>query len=114
MLKPINDVALIEVEINPYKVGGLNLVSSEQKEGIKEGVVVSIPDELPYVASNSWSFENSFANTEALKKTHTYYSSLIGKKVYWEELSERGCEIKSGGKDYVLLKFTKILAVEEE
>lgn len=114
MLKPINDVALIEIEKNPYKVGGMGLVSSQQKEGIETGIVVDIPDELPYLASNTWSFENSFANTEALNKTRNYYKTLIGKKVYWEAFAERGCEIEDNGKTYVLLKFTKMLAIEEK
>lgn len=108
MVVPINDVALIEVEKMPT-INGQELVSSEKKEGIEEGILVALPEELPYMASNGWAFEGSLGDTEMLARVRKYYEPLIGKRVIWEWLAERGVEIEQDGKHYVLLKLTKIL-----
>lgn len=112
-LTPINDHFMIEVlgtQDNPL---GLTGVQSAE-EGIRFGTIIKISDFLTFFGFNTFFFDNSLMNEELLKKIYDKYAPLVGKKVYWPERTESGTAVKYGDKEYVFLKWTALMAVEEE
>lgn len=105
MLKPLNDLLLIEIAPDRW-------ASSKAAEGYESGTVISLGD-FPYFGSNSWMFEKSLVNEEVLGPIRDYYGKLIGKRVYWEGYADRGVNIKKDGKEYVLMKGSKLIAWED-
>lgn len=106
MLKPFNDVLLVELEDDSGQ-----FISSEES-GTQCGTVIEVPDTMTHFSSFGWAFENSFFNEEGLLKVRNVMEELKGKKVYWEEHSDKGMTIEKDGKRYGLVKLSKIICVE--
>lgn len=105
-LHPLNDRLKIEVQKDAY---GFN----DDKPGTESGIVVEVPDMLIYLSFHSFAFEDSFGNKVELEKIQQYYNKLMGKKVFWEALQDRGRTIHENDKDYVYLQMTDVLAVAD-
>lgn len=112
-LKPLNDVALIEIEKNPYQLGGMKLVSSQESEGVQSGIVLQLPELLLYLGFHAFAFESSLADTERLKEIAKAYLPLVGKRVYWVARSDMGVVLEKEDKSYALIKLTDFIAVSE-
>lgn len=114
-LKPYNDNIKVEVESDEYGFAGKN-----QQQGVETGIVVEVPEFLPYLGFHSFAFENSLQNLE-LKDLKTnlsgllaLYKKLVGKRVYWTQYQERGSILKQGNKTYAFLKLTDIIAFDTD
>lgn len=109
-LSPINDYFMVEIERDPQ--GFVDTLDVNQ-EGIMEGRIIAISDEMTFFGFNSFMFDKSLGDAPLLKKLHDHYSKYVGKKVYWPLRTESGSVIKVDNKQYVFLKMTAIMAVEE-
>lgn len=109
---PVNDVALVEVERNQYEVSGIKLIGGDSKETVESGILTAMPEKLLYLGFHSFAFEDSLG-TDVLEKVWDYYSALVGKRVYWTALSDRGSVLEVGGKTYALIKLTDFIAQSE-
>ena len=112
-MKPLNDVALIEIEKNQYEISGMKLVGGDSKKSIGSGILVELPKEMPFLGFHAFAFETSLGETETLAKLWKYYSKLIGKRVYWTALSERGMVFNKDDKSYALIKLTDFVGYSE-
>lgn len=107
MLKPINDLAMIEVTNNKNKVIDLS------KDTAESGILVQLPDQFNYVGMWSFAFEDSFMNREKLNQIYEYWKTKIGQRVFWTALSEKGNILKDGEKEYAFVKLTSLIAIAE-
>lgn len=105
MLHPINDRLKIKVDKDK---GFLN-----ETKGTETGIVVEVPDVLMYLSFHSFAFEHSFGAKEDLQNYQKYYNKLIGKRVFWEELQDRGRRIKDGDEEFIFLQMTDVLAYSD-
>lgn len=111
-IKPVGDVFQIEVGEN---VPGLNLIGGiDPNEGVREGVVVGISDQLAFFGFVTFMFDSSLMNKELLQSLYDHYKQYLGKKVFWPERSESGTVIKYGDKQYAFVKWSAIMGYEEE
>lgn len=106
-LKPINDLAKIEIETDEFGFSG------GDKDKAESGILREMPI-FPYFGFWSFAFENSLVNDEALRKLHEHYVGLIGQRVYWTALSEKGNMLKQDGKTFVFVKFTSLIAADTD
>lgn len=113
MLIPINDHFQIEVMGKAENPMGLVGVASAE-EGIRFGTIIAISDFWTFFGFNTYMFDKSLMDTELLQKIYDKYKTLVGKKVYWPERSESGTAIQYKDKEYVFLKWSALMAVEEE
>lgn len=112
-LTPVNDHFMIEVmgkQENPMGLVGIQSAD----EGIRFGRITQISDFLTFFGFNTFSFDSSLMQEDLLKSIHGKYKEFVGKRVFWPERSESGTAIKYDGKEYVFLKWSAIMAVEEE
>lgn len=108
MIKPLNDTLKVEVNVDEYGFG------SKEKEGVETGIVIELPEIMPYFGFHSFAFESSLANSTALSGLIDSYQTLLDKRVWWKEYSERGTVFKEGdGKTYAYVKFTDLIAYGE-
>lgn len=105
MLDPLNDLAKIQLDSDEFNFGGNNKDTSES------GVLVSLPDKFNYFGMWSFAFESSWMDEDKLQKIYDYYKGLIGKRVYWTALSEKGNIIDEDEKRFAYVKFTSLIAV---
>lgn len=108
MLKPMNDLAKIQIEVDEYGFGG--------KEGDKaaSGILIALPDRFNYFGFWSFAFEDSFMSEDKLDKLYKYYKGLIGYRVYWTALAEKGNILKQDGKSYAFVKLTSLISVDDD
>lgn len=115
-LKPLNDLAKVELDGDEFGWAGTT------KDTAESGILVSLPDKFVFFGYWSFAFENSFMNYHNLDRLHKHYQKLLGKKVYWTALSEKGNIIqeitkdKSGKKvkkSYAYVKLTSLIAAGE-
>ena len=106
-LNPINDLAKIELETNEYGFG------DSEERGAESGILVALPESLNYFGMWSFAFEDSLLNEAKLKKLLDHYKKLIGKRVYWTALAEKGNIIKKGKKRYAFVKLTSLISADE-
>lgn len=112
MLKPCNDFFMIEVG---QSVPGINMVGGlNPDEGVREGVVTAISDQMIYWGMNTFAFDKSLGDPELLKEIYDHYKSYVGKRVYWPERSESGAVIVHEGKTYAFVKMSALMGVEED
>lgn len=104
-LTPANDLALVEVNSDEFGFG------AEQGK-VENGILVELPRALPYFGFHSFAFESSYASWDINDEILEHYKPLVGKRVYWTALSERGMVLKSD-KTYALIKLTDIIASSE-
>lgn len=108
---PVNDYFKVKVGgtvSNPMNLSGLPSV----EEGIREGIVVAISEEMTFFGFNTYMFDKSLMDIDLLKDIHKHYSQFVGRKVYWPERSETGAVISDGDEDYAFVKMSAIMAVE--
>lgn len=111
-IQPVGDVFQIEVGEN---VPGINLVGGKDPdEGIREGVVVGISDQLAFFGFVTFMFDSSLMNKEVLSELYDHYKQYLGKRVYWPERSESGTVIKYEDKQYAFVKWSAVMAVEDK
>lgn len=112
-LKPLNDLALVEVESNQYQVNGQKLVGGENKEGIEHGILRELPKTFPFFGFYAFAFESSLNNPDAMKSLSDYYSQFVGKRVYWTSLAERGSVLEIDNVTYAMIKPSAFIAWSE-
>ncbi len=111
-LVPINDHFMIEVlgkQENPLGLVGVQ----NADEGIRFGTIIAISDFLSFFGFNTYMFDSSLMDEDLLKAIYDKYKVLVGKKVFWPERSESGTAVQYDGKEYVFLKWSALMAVEE-
>lgn len=101
-MHPINDRLKVKVGSDVFGFGG-------SKEGVESGVVVEVPEELIYLSFHNFGFENSLTNPEALEKVLAFYKKLMGKKIAWESLQDRGRRFTEGDNEFVYIQMTDVL-----
>lgn len=106
-LHPVNDQLKIKIDPKSRFAGG------DEVKGAETGVVVEIPKSMLYVGMHSMALESSFMSPK-LTQVLDLFSELIGKRVYWEMLQDRGRRIKEGDDEYVFLKMTDIVAFADD
>lgn len=99
---PFNDRLKVLVSSDKFGYGG-------QKKGVESGIVVEVPEKLLYLSFHSFAFEDSLANPEVLKDVKAFYADLLGKKIAWESLQDRGRRFKEGDDEYVYIQMTDVL-----
>lgn len=112
-IMPVGDNFQIEVggtDGNPLGLSG----GADPEQGIREGVVVGISDQLAFFGYVTFFFEKSLGDKELLKELYDHYKQYVGKKVYWPERTESGTIIKDGDKQYAFVKWASIMAVESD
>lgn len=116
-LVPLNDYFLVEVEGANAEVnfGGSGLVDdlNLDEEGVRQGIVKEISEFYTFYGMSTYAFDKSLMDEDLLKKIHDKYKVLIGKRVFWPARTEMGTALKHGDKQYVFLKWTSVMAVEE-
>ena len=108
MLRPINDLAKIELDSDEYGFG-------ETKTTAESGILVELPDKFNFFGMWSFVFEASFMAKEELEELYEYYKQKIGQRVYWTAMAERGNIIQTGdGKKYAFVKLTSLIASDDD
>lgn len=108
MLKSVNDLAKIQIEVDEYGFGG------GVKDKAASGILVALPDKFNYFGFWSFAFEDSFMADEELDRLHKYYKGLVGYRVYWTALAEKGNILEQDGKSYAFVKLTSLIAADED
>lgn len=99
----LNDICKVEVSADEYGFGG-------DQGKTESGILVELPLNPPYFGYHSFAFEASYNNAENQVIMDEYYGKLLGKRVYWTGLSERGMVFKEGEKTYAFIKLTDLIA----
>lgn len=108
MLRPINDLAKIELDSDDYGFG-------DTKTTAESGVLVELPDHFDFFGFWSFAFENSFMARKELDELYKHYKEKIGQRVYWTAMAERGNIIQTAdGKRYAFVKLTSLIASDDD
>lgn len=99
--RPINDRIKVQTSSDKFGFGGA-------KEGVESGIVVEVPDILIYLSFHSFAFESSLFS-DKLKEVQAYYNKLMGKKIFWESLQDRGRRFTEGENEFVYIQMTDVL-----
>ncbi len=102
-LRPLNDLAKIQLDEAP-------LFGDDDRDGAESGILVELPEAFTYFGFWSFAFEKSFMAKEELAALHEFWKPMIGKRVYWTALSEKGNIIEKEGRRYAFVKFTSLIA----
>ncbi len=108
MIKPLNDFCKVELETDEFGFGG------GTKDKAESGILVELPDKFNYFGFFSFSFENSLVDHKKLQELYDYYNKLIGQRIYWLALSEKGSILKQDNKIFALIKLTSIIAIDQD
>lgn len=108
MLRPLNDYAMVQLDTDDYGFGGA------PGDKAQSGILIRLPDKFNYFGMYSFAFERSFGADEELKKLYDYYKQLVGHRIYWLALSEKGAILKQNDKSYAFLKLTSVMAHDED
>ena len=112
-IQPVGDVFMVEVGgsiNNPMGLQGAH----DPDEGVREGIVVGISDDITYFGMNTFAFDSSLMDEAMLEDIYDRYKEFLGKKVYWPERSESGTVIEYDGKKYAFVKWSVVMAVESD
>lgn len=107
MLEPTNDLVKIKLDTDGYNF------DKNSKDTAETGILVALPDKFTYFGMWSFAFEESFMNEEKLQKIYDYWTSKIGKRVFWTALSEKGNILKDGDDSFALVKITSLIAIAD-
>lgn len=107
MLHALNDFAKVQIQDTK------NQLVKTSKETSESGVLVSLPEKFTHYGFYSFAFDNSLDSPKLMKELHEYWSKLIGKKVFWLALSEKGATLKEGDETFVLIKLTSLIAYDD-
>lgn len=102
-MQPLGDQIKVELQTDTYNFGGA------QKKGFESGIAVELPDRLNYFGYHSFAYESSLANRDVLDELYDYYKGLIGKRVYWTEMGERGLVYTLDDKTFAMIKLTDLV-----
>lgn len=92
-----------------------NFSGGEEGTRSETGVVVEIPEEMLYIGFHSFAFENSYGDPTSLLKVVSWLKeSVLARRVYWQSIQDSGRHIVDGDNEYVLLKITDIIAVDDD
>jgi hypothetical protein len=108
MLRPVNDLAKIEVETDKFGFGG------GTRDKAVSGILRELPNKFVYFGMWSFAFEESFMAKDKLEEIYKHYQEMIGQRVYWTALSEKGNMLEQDGKTYCFVKLTSLIASDEE
>lgn len=108
MLKPINDLAKIKLDSDPYGFGG------DRKDTAESGILYELPDKFNYYGFWSFAFEDSFMSHDKLEELYKYWGNYLGYRVYWTALSEKGNIIAIDKERYAFVKLTSLIAVSDD
>lgn len=106
-MKPLGDQ--IKVELGTADEYGFG----NDKKKFENGIAIELPDKLMYFGYHSFAYEASLGNTELLEEIYDYYKDLIGKRVYWTELADRGLVYTLAGKTFAMIKLTDLIGYSE-
>lgn len=103
-MHPIGDKIKVKITTDEFGFG-------DASNGTESGVVVEVPDTLMY-----FGFHSSFEIPDAtiLKKITDFYATLMGKKVFWESLQDRGRRFKEGKEEYVILNMSDVIGYTDD
>lgn len=108
MLQPVNDLAKIQLDIDEYGFG-------ESKTTAESGILVELPSKFNFFGFWSFAFEDSFMAEDKLKKIYDHYKKMIGQRVYWTAMAERGNIIQtSDSKKFAFVKLTSLIAADDD
>lgn len=108
MLRSLNDLAKIQIDIDEYGFGG------GVTDKAASGILVALPDKFNYFGFWSFAFEDSFMATDKLEEIYKYYKNLVGCRVYWTALAEKGNILKQDNKAYAFVKLTSLISYDED
>lgn len=108
MIRPINDFCKVELEVDRYGFGG------GTKDKAESGILRELPDKFNYFGFFSFAFEESLSNESVLEELYNYYKGLIGQRIYWLALSEKGSILQQDGKTYAFIKLTSIISADKD
>ena len=108
-LTAVNDYFLVELQADGPWAG-----QKDPEEGVRRGKVIGISDFLTFFGFNTFMFDKSLMDEELLTRLYDKYKQLVGKVVWWPERSETGALVNYNNKQYVFLKWSAIMAVEED
>src|SRR4029077_8272330 len=109
MLEPVNDLCKIALDPDAYDLG------AKDKGTAESGVLIELPDEFDYLGFWSFAFEDSFMSKDKLKSIYKRYERLIGQRVYWTALAEKGNIIQnSKGNRFAFVKLTPLIASDDK
>ncbi|SRR6266516_7478765 len=101
-LHPIGDQCKIQVDKSIYNFG-------PEKPGTETGVVVEMPTLVWWIGFHSFAFEKSFGAATDIADMIADYNKLVGRRVVWESLQDRGRHFREGEDNFVLLKLSDII-----
>lgn len=106
---PWNDKIKVKLD-TPDKYG-----YGVERKGFESGVVVEVPSELNYVGLHSMVLESSFMNQEKLSEYLARHKKLVGKRIIWEALQDRGRVFKESGSEdwFVHINMSDVLGVAD-
>ena len=102
---PLNDYGLIKLDEQ-------GTFSAKAGDAATSGILIGVP-ELTHYGMYSMAFEGSLMNEEVLMQIEDHWSSLVGKRVYWLAMSERGAILSTNEGRFALVKFTSLMAYTE-
>ncbi len=110
MPKPFGDLCKVRLpRPDEYGFGGDQTSKDEAN-----GILVELPEQLPYLGFYSFAFESSLYHFDENKELlENYYRPLVGKRVYWSAMKERGSVLKEGEDVCAYIKLTDIIAWDE-
>jgi hypothetical protein len=108
MLKPLNDLAKVQIETDEFGFGG------KAVDKAQSGILIELPDQFNYFGFWSFAFEDSFMAKEKLEVLYKYWKSKIGHRVYWTALAEKGNILRQDKKIYAFVKLTSLIASDED
>lgn len=106
-MTPLGDQIKVELETDKFSFGG------GQKKGFESGIAIELPAKLIYFGFHSFAFESSLGNEETLKQLYYYYEGLIGKRVYWTEMADRGLVYTLDDKTFAMIKLTDLVGFSD-
>lgn len=113
MIKPFNDTLLVEITKSQWTTADDKGEHEDPNAGT--GIVVKVAGsaDIQYFGSFNWAFDDSMFEQKVANELHNRMKKLINKRVYWEKYADKGVIVEDGDKSYALIKFSKIIAVEE-
>lgn len=111
MPRPFGDLAKVRLP-QPNEHGFVG--ADETSKDAAQGILIELPDKLPYLGFYSFAFEHSYNNPDNAAILKDYYGPLVGKHVWWSSTKERGSVLKEAdGNIYAYVKLTDIMAYGE-
>lgn len=110
--EPTNDYFKVELTDSVNNPGGF-IGALDPEDGVREGTVIGISDEMAFFGFNTYMFDKSLMDQDILKKLYDHYKSFLGKRVCWPERSEAGALMPEGDKKYAYIKMSAVMAREK-